>query len=200
MTLVLGQGVGYIEKTPPVKSFVDFPLQVGEWSGTRTGMEQQFLDTLQLTDYVLIDYRNGEKKEVSLYVAFNASQSKGKATHSPATCLPGSGWEFKESGAAALSPAGTGSAGLRTNRAFMEKSGARNLVYYWFPQRGRILTNLYQVKLYNFWDAITRHRTDGALVRMITPVYQGEAPGEAEARLQGFTRQIIPVLETYLPK
>jgi EpsI family protein len=82
----------------------------------------------------------------------------------------------------------------------MEKSGARNLVYYWFPQRGRILTNLYQVKLYNFWDALTRHRTDGALVRLITPVYQGEAPGEAEARLQGFTRQIMPVLERYLPK
>ena len=93
-----------------------------------------------------------------------------------------------------------GSAGMRVNRAFMEKSGARNLVYYWFPQRGRILTNLYQVKLYNFWDAITRHRTDGALVRLITPVYQGEAPAEAEARLQGFTRQIMPVLETYLPK
>jgi EpsI family protein len=89
---------------------------------------------------------------------------------------------------------------MTVNRAFMEKGGARQLVYYWFPQRGRILTTLYQVKLYNFLDALTRQRTDGALVRMITPVYPSEQPAETEARLQGFARQVLPVLDTFLPK
>ena len=200
MTLVLAQGVQYREKKPQVKSFGDFPLQVGVWSGARIGMEQQFLDTLQLTDYVLIDYRDGQKKGVSLYVAYNGSQSKGKATHSPATCLPGSGWDFRESGSTALPSIAADSKEIQVSRAIMDKNGARQLVYYWFPQRGRILTNLYQVKLFNFWDAVIRQRTDGALVRLITSVSQDEAPGEAEARLQGFTRQIIPVLEAYLPK
>ena len=51
------------------------------------------------------------------------------------------------------------------------------MVYYWFPQRGRILTNAYELKLYAFWDALTRQRTDGALVRLITPVYEGEKLG-----------------------
>jgi EpsI family protein len=82
----------------------------------------------------------------------------------------------------------------------MEKNGVRQLSYYWFPQRGRILTNAYQLKLFNFWDALTKQRTDGALVRLITPVYENEEVADAEARLISFTKVIVPVLNEYLPK
>jgi hypothetical protein len=52
----------------------------------------------------------------------------------------------------------------------------------------------------NFSDAMTRQRTDGALVRLITPVYQNEKIEEAEARLAGFTRDVVPILDGFLPK
>jgi EpsI family protein len=78
---------------------------------------------------------------------------------------------------------------MRVRRALMEKNGVRQLAYYWFPQRGRILTNMFQLKAYAFWDALTRRRTDGALVRLITPVYETERFSDAgETRLQTFTR------------
>ena len=70
---------------------------------------------------------------------------------------------------------------------------------YWFPQRGRILTNAYQLKIFAFWDALTKQRTDGALVRVITPVYEFEELADAEQRLQAFTRDIMPVLDKYIP-
>ena len=89
---------------------------------------------------------------------------------------------------------------MKVNRAFMEKSGARQLTYYWFAQRGRVLTNLYQLKIYAFWDALTKQRTDGALIRLITPVYEREKLEDAEVRLQGFTREIVPVLDGFIPK
>ena len=82
----------------------------------------------------------------------------------------------------------------------MEKSGYRQLSYFWFPARGRILTNAYEMKLYTFWESLTRQRTDGALVRVITPVLQGEQVEDAEKRLQDFTKQIVPVLDQFLPK
>ena len=82
----------------------------------------------------------------------------------------------------------------------MEKSGAKELSYYWFSMRGRTLTNLYQVKFYTFWDALTRQRTDGALVRLITPVYENESLEQAEARLQGFMKEMVPVLREYIPE
>ena len=85
-------------------------------------------------------------------------------------------------------------------RLFIENGWTQELVYYWFPQRGRILTHLYQLKLYTFWDALTKHRTDGALVRLITPLYPDEKLEDAEARLQGFTQQIVPILDEFIPK
>lgn len=197
-TLAASYGIDFREKTPLVKPFSGLPLQLGEWNGTPSAIEQQFLDALKLSDYAMIDYRNPAGRDVSFYVAYNSSQSKGEATHSPGTCLPGSGWDFRESGEASI--AVTAGSTMRVSKAFMEKSGVRQLVYYWFPQRGRILTNLYQIKLYNFWDALTRQRTDGALVRIITPVYGNETPGDAEVRLQGFTKEIVPVLNSFLPR
>jgi hypothetical protein len=53
---------------------------------------------------------------------------------------------------------------------------------------------------YAFWDALTRQRTDGALIRLITPVYERERLEDAETRLQGFTREIVPVLDGFIPK
>ena len=63
-----------------------------------------------------------------------------------------------------------------------------------------MLTNAWELKWYNFWDALTRQRTDGALVRLITPVYPNETLDDADTRLAAFTREIVPVLNEYLPK
>jgi EpsI family protein len=136
---------------------------------------------------------------VNFYTAYYETQRKGESIHSPATCLPGSGWEFNQSGTARIRMPGHGDGLMPVNRAYLEKSGYRQLSYYWFPQRGRILTNAYQLKLYTFWDALTRQRTDGALVRLITPVYENEKPEDAEKRLQSFMRDIVPVLNEFLP-
>jgi len=196
-TLVLSKTIDFREKIPIKKPFSEFPGQVGEWSGSKEQMEQQFVDALHFTDYAMADYKNLQGKSVNFYTAYYESQRKGEATHSPETCLPGSGWLFREAGTTNV-PLGS-ERSMPVKRAFMEKSGQRELTYYWFAMRGRTLTNLYQVKLYTFWDALTKHRTDGALVRLITPVYDKETVQEAEARLQGFTREIVPVLKEYIP-
>jgi EpsI family protein len=199
VTLVLSQGIEFREKIPISRSFDQFPLKVGEWSGTRHSLAQIFLDELDLSDYIVVQYQNREGKTVNLYTAYYQTQRKGESIHSPATCLPGSGWEFNRSGAALVPMPGHGDGFMPVSRAFLGKSGNWQLSYYWFPQRGRILTNAYQLKLYNFWDALTRQRTDGALVRLITPVYENEKVADAEKRLQSFMGDILPVLDEFLP-
>jgi len=75
----------------------------------------------------------------------------------------------------------------------------RQVVYYWFQQRGRGLTNEYLVKWFLFWDGMTRNRTDGALVRLVTLLDPSEASDAADKRLAGFLRQIYPQLPSYVP-
>lgn len=196
-TFVASQTVEFREKIPANKSFSQFPVNIGEWQGTPQTMEQQFIDVLHFSDYVMINYRNQKGQDVEFYVAYYESQTKAKSTHSPETCLPGGGWTFEQSGMAVFTL--NDGTMMRTNRAFIGKSGVKQLTYFWFPQRGRILTSLAQVKIYAFWDALTSQRTDGALVRIMTPVYPNEDMKEAESRLQGFTKQVVPILNQFLP-
>ena len=161
-------------------------------------MEQKFITELDLSDYAIVDYVGSHGKGVNFYVAYYETQRKGESIHSPETCLPGSGWAFEGAGRAAVDLA-NGRMPMPVNRALMEKAGQRQLSYFWFPQRGRVLTNAYQLKLFTFWDSLTRQRTDGALVRLITPIYEREEVADAEQRLQAFTRDIIPVLDQFIP-
>lgn len=196
LVLLFSQQVDFREATPPKKDLTRFPLEVESWHGERRPMEQMFVDALKFTDYALIDFADGTGRTVNFYLAYYDSQQKGRSIHSPATCLPGGGWEFKNSGLVTL---GQGEDGFQVNRAVIEKDGVQQLSYFWFPQRGRVLTNAYELKIYGFWDALTRQRTDGALVRLITPVGKGEPVEAADARLQEIARSLVPVLDEFLP-
>jgi exosortase D (VPLPA-CTERM-specific) len=199
-TLAVAQGVNFREKVPSSRDFGQFPLQVGGWRGDRSVMPRVYIDTLKFTDYSVVDYRDSRGETVNFSVAWYDSQSKGRSIHSPETCLPGSGWTFEESGLATVPLAGAPGAAIKVKRAFMIKDGGRMLTYYWFPQRGRVLTDPVQLKFFAMWDALTRHRTDGALVRLITAVPQNGNLADAEARLQKFTRELVPVLSNYIPE
>jgi len=200
LTLVASQGIEFREKIPIAKPFARFPMQVAGWSGKTDVIAPKFREGLYFSDYLLADYQNEQGKRVNLYVAYYESQRKAESIHSPETCLPGSGWEFKNAGRKTIELGGGQGKAMRVMAASMENAGQKQVVYYWFAQRGRINTSLTEVKLYNFWDALTRHRTDGALVRVITPVLPGETTEQAEARLQQFTRDVVPVLNEFLPK
>ena len=191
------QGVSERNRTPLARPLSGFPENIGGWTGKRQVMEKIYLDGLELTDYLLADFRDSRGGLVNCYVAYNDCQSKGKASHSPASCLPGTGWELKDAARVALSD-GAGHA-LTVNRAMMVMGSQRRIIYYWFDERGRILTDLYQIKLFNMVDSVTRNRTDGALIRLIAPLAEGESPAAADARLTDFFRQFNPELSRFLP-
>jgi exosortase D (VPLPA-CTERM-specific) len=191
------QGVSSRNRIPLAKPFNQFPDVVGGWSAKKQTLEKIYLDALELNDYLLADFRNSQGEVINCYVAFNDFQSKGKASHSPASCLPGSGWELKDPEKITVTD-GTGRS-ITINRAMMVMGSERRITYYWFDQRGRILTDLYQIKLYNFVDSVTLNRTDGALVRLITPLGSSETPAMADARLKDFFKQFNPTLNGFLP-
>jgi len=84
------------------------------------------------------------------------------------------------------------------NRAVIQKGEQRQIVYYWFEERGRSLTNEYVAKAYTALDALTRGRTDGALVRVTTPVERGETTEKADSRLRQFVALVLPDLPSYV--
>jgi exosortase D (VPLPA-CTERM-specific) len=199
VTLTIHSTVDFREKIPSSKPFIKFPLAIGEWQGKRQFLDQQFIDTLQFSDYTSVDYSKPNSLPVNVYVAYYESQRKGRSIHSPETCLPGSGWLFNQSGTMTIPIYGKGPSSITVMRALMEKAGSRQLVYFWFDQRGRILTNPYEMKMYNIWDALIKKRTDGALIRVITPMAGSEKIEDADKRLQSFIKEIVPTLNEFIP-
>ena len=162
-------------------------------------MEQIYLDALQLDDYVMANYARSDRELVNFYVAWYDSQRSGQSAHSPRACLPGGGWRITELSDVAVPDVQLGSQPLRVNRARIELGTQQQLAYYWFQQRGRVITNEYLVKWYLFLDSLSRSRTDGAMIRIITPIREGESLEEADARLVQFTGEVSSRLSHFVP-
>lgn len=187
------------EVPPPRAAFVDFPMQIDGWQGAPLPLEQPYIDALRFDDYVLVDYRSQRQQPVNFYAAYYRSQKKGQSAHSPQSCLPGGGWEIESltQRELPLSPGITEP--LRINRAVIQKGEQKQLVLYWFKQRDRNLTDEYLVKLYLLWDAFSRQRTDGALVRLASLVGPGESEAIVDQRLQKLAVAISRELTRFVP-
>lgn len=187
--------MGAREEAPPARrEFLDFPMQLGGWEGRPLLMEKAYADVLRFDDYLLADYRLTQESPVNLYVAYYRSQKKSQSAHSPRTCIPGGGWEITS-----IEDLDVAGPAFTVNRVSIQKGDQKQIVLYWFQQRGRILANEYLVKWLLFWDALTRRRTDGALVRLTAAVGPGESERSAEQRLVAFARTIRPLLSSYVP-
>jgi exosortase D (VPLPA-CTERM-specific) len=187
------------EIIPSRAGFDEFPMSIGSWSGERASLEGIYLDTLKLDDYLLADYRSAGAGVVDLYISYYNRQRKGDAVHSPRACLPGGGWQLRDFGRHTLAGIQINGHALRVNRTIIELGNQRQLVYYWFQQRGRVITNEYAVKWYIFRDALTRQRTDGAMVRLIAPIPAGVNVADADRNLTEFAARIVPELPRFVP-
>ncbi|MCP4285514.1 MAG: EpsI family protein, partial [Gammaproteobacteria bacterium] len=138
-------------------------------------------------------------RSVNFYVAYYASQHKQEAIHSPRSCIPGGGWKMTNISRRVLDRVSINGEPLEVNRVQIQKGDFKQLVYYWFQQRGRVITSEYATKWYLFWDGLTRNRSDGSLVRLTANLGPGEDWERADARLVEFAGVVSGELGPYLP-
>ena len=187
------------EVIPRRQNFATFPAHIGVWQGRQDRLEQVYLDTLKLDDYLMANYAAPQHGLVNFYVAWYDSQKAGQSAHSPRSCLPGGGWRIADLRQRTVEGVLIDQQPLQVNRALIESGADKQIVYYWFQQRGRIVTNEYLVKWYLFWDSLREHRTDGALVRLIAPLRPGQSEAEVDSQLRSFAAAVTPTLQRYIP-
>jgi len=190
--IVVPERPAVIPKHPPMATF---PLSLNQWHGSAQSLGEDVIASSAMDDYFLATYSADAGVPVSLYISYYDSQRDRRVVHSPAVCLPGSGWHFVDSSVA--QPSGTE---FRVNRIVIANGEHRALVYYWFDQRGRFVTNEWLVKWYLFHDALLSRKTYGAMVRVMTPMLADESPEHAQVRLDDFLRAARPDLLTFIPR
>ena len=188
---------GRHEVVPARQKLVTFPTKINAWQAKEERMDKSVETFLGVDDYLLADYKDPAKGSVNFYVAYYASQRKGVSPHSPQVCMPGGGWVISSLNRIAIQVAGKKD--FYVNRTMINKDNHRQVVYYWFEQRGRHIANEYLMKWYLLKDAIVRNRTDGALVRVTTYLRPSEDESAADTRIQSFLHESLPLLDGYVP-
>lgn len=187
-----------VETLPKRQPLASFPLVLDGWSAQERSLDPLVESALGVDDYILANFSKERNAPVNFYVAFYESQRKGTSPHSPRVCIPGGGWEIAQFERSAVSLDGPGRA-LPINRLVIEREREKLLVYYWFDQRGKAFANEYKMKAHLLLDAVSINRTDGALVRVTTPLAAGESLEAADERLASFVRSVNPYLPRYIP-
>lgn len=198
LTMIFLKVVSHSDNIKLIKSFSDFPLEIGEWRGQEDRFNDKVYRLLGVHDSFLGNYRNPEGNRIQLYIGYYENQREGDLIHSPRNCMPGAGWNIVRSSSEELMIPGSTIGKVRVTNLLIEKSGQRQMVLYWFQSRGRITASEYMQKFYLVLDSITRQRTDDSFVRLIAPVNNDDERTSSKC-LKDFAERLVPLLQEYIP-
>ena len=200
-TALVLHGRGDVDKVPNSEPVSMMPTSIGPWVGRDQPIDDQVLQILGKGDFLnrVYDLRDGKNASpsVGLFIGYFPTQRTGQTIHSPQHCLPGAGWTFESSKYTTLQAAD--GVNYQVGEYVIGNGEARQFVLYWYQAHGRSIANEYVSKAYLIADAIRLNRTDGALVRVITPISPSEPLSAARDRAIGFAKQMATQLPRFIP-
>ncbi|MGD9562337.1 MAG: exosortase C-terminal domain/associated protein EpsI [Pyrinomonadaceae bacterium] len=174
----------------------EIPARLGNWEQRNADIrfDAETEKVLRASDYVMRDYY-GPGKRLNLYVGYYGSQRTGATYHSPLSCLPGTGWEMADRQLLEIET----SRGRRftVNRYIVRRGEHKEYLIYWYQGRGRTFASEYMDKLYTSVDSVTRRRSDGGMVRIMTPF--GKDPDHSLAAAIDLTKHVADNIGEFLP-
>ncbi len=186
------------EAHAPRRVLKELPAEIGTWR--QTGADERFdaetEKVLRADDYLSRSYVLPNNHVVSLYVGYYATQRNGATYHSPLNCLPGSGWNMTAAETVKVNPV-DGAPTFEANRYIIQKGDYRQLLVYWYQGRGRSVASEYWGKVYTVVDSARRRRSDGAMVRVMTPITSSDRAALDTAL--DLAAQVAPLLPEYVP-
>lgn len=183
---------------PDREVFAGVPYEFADWQYTIRPMDPGVAEVLGADDTIVADFIAPDETPYNLYMAYLDAQRDGRSWHSPRQCIPGGGWKITAHTVVKTKTAD--GKPFAYNRMIIENGSNRQLVYYWYDQRGRKVANEFVMKFWLIYDAVMRKRSDGAMVRLITPIRVGTPAGEADDNLRAMATRVNAFLPAYVPK
>jgi EpsI family protein len=175
------------------KQLNSFPKKIDSWE--QVGGDEQFdertMAVLRASDYLLRNYQTADGRVLNFYVGYYASQRDGATYHSPLNCLPGAGWVMSDPDRVTILPKGRPA--FVANKYIIQNGDHKEVLIYWYQGRGRAVASEYWGKIYTVIDSVRRRRSDGAMVRITTPIESSEADAlRASIALAAESSTILP--------
>jgi EpsI family protein len=142
-------------------------------------------------DQLLRTYRSPRGTQVELYIGYYRRQEQGKEFASDA----GHALDGVASRAQIQLQTGT----IELGQVVLSKSDSDRGLLFWYDVNGRVVRNLYSAKMYTLWDALSRRRTNGAVVMVGWTGPKGAQFNAARTEVLGFVEALVPTLRRQLP-
>lgn len=203
-TAIVLHSRGDVDRVPPSEPLTRVPQTIGGLSSRDIPLEDDVLAVLGKGEFLNRIYNGGDnnsaldgKVPIGLFIGYFPTQRTGQSIHSPQHCLPGAGWTFDSEKYVDLT-ADNGKP-YRVGEYVISNGSSKQFVLYWYQAHGRSIANEYVAKAYMIADAIRLNRTDGALVRVISPILPTEPETAARDRVVRFTSELAPMLPRFIP-
>jgi exosortase D (VPLPA-CTERM-specific) len=184
--------------TPDRRDFDGIAAEFGGWQTEVRPIDPTVEEVLGADDTIVVNLTSPDGEAFNLYLAYLNAQRDGRSWHSPRQCIPGGGWKIVDHTIVSRQTAAGKPHAF--NRLLIQNGDHRQLVYYWYDQRGRKIANEFVMKFWLIADAVTRKRSDGAMVRLIAPVSASMTLEEADRKLEAMLQRVEAFLPAYVPE
>jgi len=186
--VALGAFVGRAVPLPVPLS--ELPFRVASWSGQAESIPPELLQRTRPDDAISRRYRDAYGGIVDLYVGYFAREASRaeslSACQGECTVL--------EAGNEALT---TQNGRIVVTDVRVRQDATEKVVLYWFQYGHKAFRDVYRTRLDLAERTILQRRSDGALVRISSPI--DGTVGQARDRCAAFAKQLFPLLNQYLP-
>lgn len=187
--------------------FEKFPSKLDDWTcHQRIVLEPGIIRNLGVTDYLQCTYVRSENEQVGVYIGYHQSQVREEgggagenSIHPPAHCLPGSGWDIIDNQTVELDLEGMPTGQGLVKRLIVARGELRQLTYYWYQSRGRVISQDWKKILYVGLDRAALGRTDGSLVRFSVPIFHNDEQ-QADASFRDLASHVLRRIPDYVPQ
>jgi EpsI family protein len=197
--VAVGAAAWAFELRPPLavdaSALAELPRRVEGYEGHDLPLEGEVERVLQADANLQRAYLHPFGDLVWLYVGYYGTERGGWPEHRPEECYPTAGWRILEERRVDVDPA----SGLRANEFVVEHGRDRQLVHFWYQShRSAGLLGPFDHGLDRLLGRLVDGRSDGALVRLSTPLPEGDE-AVARTRLAAFARALVPLLVDHWP-
>ena len=188
---------------PPVKiqgGIAGFPLSFDGWKGSSQLVDPIIIEASGAEEAFNGVYRNSSNGDaVSLYIGYRSTAFLANENffHSPTVCLPFSGNEVTEESRRTITGVPYFNE-LTVSTMVVEYLGDRQLVYFWFQTKDQASHDKNINRFHLAMHAIKRDNTHDLFIRPITTIMKGESLQDAAKRMDGFVRDMMGALFTFL--
>ena len=189
-------GVADVPLRPPLETI---PWAFPGWSATNNGPERILPLAAGTVDRLGRGFAD-QAGSIWVLVEYFPAQNENRRAAAGDLVYPAVGWSQLEERAVSLQVPGASGGRLNANLVVIEEGGRRYAIAYWYQigQTAVASDHWYRARL--LYNRIVHGRTDGALIRMASPVASGEDPGVVVARYAGFLGVFYPELLRRLPR